>query len=405
MVHAEGSTIEHLEVFILHISLQKICFALLLIFSQTLIYGWASQSKNQMPKAIGEFRGRGAETLVHNVPGKEFTLDNFNVTEAAKRTYTANRNEAFNVTIIKTRSDASAFSLLTNIRAHLMAKSESTFKPQNIGTDAIGSINQLTFFKGPVLIHIESVSEEANTETITRLAQSLAETLSIGEGEVPPLLKHLPDWEKVQERAIYAVSPAVLAEAIGKRSVLEELNFEGGAEAITAEYTNESKLVIIEYTTPQFATYNDTRVSDHIKKLNTEDNREIPSLYKRIGNYLVFVFDAPDQKTAEHLASNIKYEQVVRWLGENPYLFERAQKIYAATISSVILNSLKATGLAVIVSLGIGGIVGAIMFFRRRSQYTTADIYTDAGGMTRLNIDNLGTETPSVKLLGKGDEG
>ena len=83
------------------------------------------------------------------------------------------------------------------------------------------------------------------------------------------LVLHLPEWEKAYEQADYAISLAALQSAAGNRPALEALSFEGGAEAVTAVY-GQSRLVIVEFTTPQYAQDNDTRINERIRQLREE---------------------------------------------------------------------------------------------------------------------------------------
>ena len=184
---------------------------------------------------------------------------------------------------------------------------------------------------------------------------------------------------------------------MGNRPVLEALSFDGGTEAVTALYGPTSRLVIVEHPTPQLATDNDVRVQRLIEELRG-NQQPLPSVYKRVGNYAVFVFDAPDQAAAERLIQDVRYEQVVQWLGDNPHAFARAQRAYGAMTASVLLTTLKATGLATIVCLCIGGLFGGLVFMRRRAQAIESKSYSDAGGMVRLNIDDafIGKEFTAV---------
>jgi hypothetical protein len=130
----------------------------------------------------------------------------------------------------------------------------------------------------------------------------------------------------------------------------------------------------------------------------------VPSLYSRVGNYSVFVFDAPDFAAAEKLASQVKYEKDVRWLGRNPHAEEIATRAYTSTMGGVILTTLITTGLAILLCLGVGGAIGGVIFLHRRAQRDAQEVYTDAGGMVRLNIEDLNTPPATSNLLGRGQE-
>ena len=222
--------------------------------------------------------------------------------------------------------------------------------------------------------------------------------------DVPVLVMHLPDWEnKVKEGVIHVVSLPALQETAGDKPALDAINFDGGTEGVTAKY-GDARLIIVEFTTPQYATDNDARINERIAELRAA-GQPVPSEYKRVGNYSVFVFDAPDAASADKLISGVKYEKDVRWLGRNPHAEEIATKAYTETMGSVIITTLITTGLAILLCLGVGGLIGGAIFLRRRAQHTAQEIYSDAGGMLRLNIEDLNApRIPTAKLIGQNEE-
>ena len=122
-----------------------------------------------------------------------------------------------------------------------------------------------------------------------------------------------------------------------------------------------------------------------------------PTAYRRVGNYSVFVFNAPDEKTANALVDQVKYEQVVQWLGDDPHLYERLQRYFAETSAGVLVAVLKSSGLSLLLCLAAGALIGAMMFRHRRTQRAT--MYSDAGGSIRLNLDELTEPANTGRLL------
>jgi len=224
-----------------------------------------------------------------------------------------------------------------------------------------------------------------------------------GPGGLPVIVMHLPDWEKkVKEGYVYTRSLPALQQAAGNRPALGAFDFDEGTEAVTAQYEG-GRLVIVEFPTPQHSVDADARINERIAQLRAA-GQPVPSSYRRVGNYSVFVFDAPDADAAEKLISGVKYEKDVRWLGRNPHAEEIATRAYTSTMGGVIIATLITTGLAILLCLGIGGAVGAVVFLRRRARTTAQEIYTDAGGMVRLNIEDLNTPPQTANLLGRGKE-
>ena len=217
-------------------------------------------------------------------------------------------------------------------------------------------------------------------------------------GGLPSLVMHLPEWEKkVNEGYDYVLSAPALQKAAGTRPALDAFSFDEGTEAVTAKYEG-GRLVIVEFPTPQHSVDADARISQRIAELKAA-GQPVPSAYKRVGNYSVFVFDAPDADAAEKLVAGVKYEKDVRWLGRNPHAEEKAVRAYTSTMGGVILTTLITTGAAILLCLGVGGLIGGAVFLRRRSRQTAEEVYTDAGGMVRLNIEDLNTPPSSAKLL------
>jgi hypothetical protein len=214
-------------------------------------------------------------------------------------------------------------------------------------------------------------------------------------------VKHLPGWENAT-RILYAVNPNTLKNRFSNQLVFDAVSFEGGAEAVIGSY-GPQQLAMIEFNTASLATDNDRRITAKIQELQAQ-GQPVPSAYRRVGNYSVFVFDAPSQETANQLIDQVKYQQVVQWLGDDPYLYERATREFTETTLGVFVAVVKASGLALVACFAIGGLFGAILFSRRRAQQRTVEAYSDAGGMVRLNLDEMTPQSNPTRLLGRGNQ-
>lgn len=352
-----------------------------------------------LPKTVGDFRAQGLRPGVS--PEKDPSLANFRVRDTAVGTYTAAKGRKLTVSVIRTESQAAAYALLTEASAQMRMQGEPT-KTRDVGIAGLRDSNRLAFYKGTVFVSITGGSIEAGENGMLAFARAFAATLEDIENAIPVLVKHLPQWETAQDRARYAVSLRTLEEAAGKRPVFEALSFDEGAEAVTADY-GAARLVIVEFTTPQVAASIDERIRERIRQLS-ENGQPVPSVYRREGNYSVFVFDAPDETAATQLSNAVKYEQRVQWLGENPFLFEAARQHQTQQAVSLILGIAKSIGFFVALCLAAGGIVGGIAFLHRRTQQrAAAESYSDAGGMLRLNLDEMTKESDPSRLLASGD--
>jgi hypothetical protein len=364
-----------------------------------------SEAAKLLPDRIGDFLAQGPVKASNKAEFEGlFSPEEFNALSSAERLYVHKDavGATFSVTLVKARSDEAAYSIFTNQARFVAPDWAQPQRMSGVGTASITRGNQAAFFKGSAFVYLQENKKNAQShEVLFNLARQISDSLEGGENEIPVLVKHLPEWETMQDRATFAMSLPALQQAAGNRPVLDVVSFEGGAQAVTALY-GQSRLVIVENTTPQLATDNDARITARIKELQGSGH-PVPTAYRRVGNYSVFVFDAPDEATAVKLIESIKYEQVVQWLGQNPYAYQRAVRQYTNTTAGVIIAVLKASGLSLLLCLGVGAIFGGMVFKRRRQQQVTTEAFSDAGGMVRLNLDEMTQQYEPGKLLGPGE--
>jgi hypothetical protein len=315
--------------------------------------------------------------------------------------YASPDGENIRIGLTKVDNDSAAYSILTGWRKYQRDRGQvAPLQVNDIGTaSTLISSQSLAFFKGSAFVTVDSANAR-NSDQITTIARLFAATLDNGEGDIPVLVKHLPNWEQAQPGALYAVNSETLLVAVPNQPILKEVSFEGGTEAVIANY-GQSQMVIVEYTTPQFSVENDQRIWTRIAELKSQ-GQPVPIAYRRVGNYSVFVFNAPDEKTANALVDQVRYEQIVQWLGDDPHMADRLQRYFSRTTSGVLIAVLKSSGLSLLICLGAGGLFGALLFRHRRAQH--AALYSDAGGGTRLNLDELTGANKSQRLLGRGEQ-
>jgi hypothetical protein len=302
------------------------------------------------------------------------------------------------VQIQRFHQDAQAYSAVTSLAASIRSRNADVELNSEIGTAGYSVNNEVAFFKGAQLVAILYTN---NKSTAARdFAQSFSQILDKGEGEIPPLVKHLPNWEENQKRAVFLNRFSTLQFIAPSQAVLSVLDTGGDADAVFAD-TGSGKVLVVEYHTPQLAKDNDERIIAKIHEL-WKLGQPAPIGYRRVGNYSVFVFDAPDEATAKQLIDQVKYEQVVQWLGDNPNILKEAERRYVETTLGVFIAVLKASGFALVACLGLGGLIGALLFSRRRARQTALEAYSDAGGMLRLNLDQMTPQTDPARLLGPG---
>lgn len=208
---------------------------------------------------------------------------------------------------------------------------------------------------------------------------------------IPVLIKHLPNWEQVRGSARLMTTNDELRTVLGDRPTVDVIDLSIGTEAATANY-EAGTLLIIEYITPQAATDANFNFRQHV-----DGSPPPPVVYRRVGNYSVFVFDAQDPAAANALIDQVKYEKTVQWLGKDPFYQQKLERYVAVMSRDVALSTLVWVG-------GIGGsavlvgLISGFFFFRSREKTRLArTAYSDAGGLTRLNLDGLSEPgTPDV---------
>jgi hypothetical protein len=226
-------------------------------------------------------------------------------------------------------------------------------------------------------------------------AQNSVRSQEVSEDDgVPVLIKHLPDWENARNRATFTNNVEDLKIVLGTRPVLDLIDFTGGTEAVTAPY-DSGKLLIIEYVTPQASIEADNQFNQKL----AENPSNPPTSYRRIGNYSAFVFDAKDEASANALLDQIKYEKTVQWLSEDPNYAQKVERYLARSTADLFVT----TFIAIVSTLGltvlVGVVVGLVFFRIREQKRATTTAFSDAGGMVRLNLDELSSSTPTNKLL------
>jgi hypothetical protein len=386
---------------------------LLALNSEALARGLSDDLIQLTPKEIGDFRlvglVRPSDTFAREAllgpqsAGQRLEAERHFVVAEAE--YVSSGNSHLLVEVIRFLRDSDAYSLLTFAArsAWAPAQAEPVQITRDVGTASIDLPSGIAFFKGTTFVRVTQkapASPDSKNDAAT-LARLISDRIKKGEADVPVLVKHLPRWEETQGRVLYLAGFRSLRAALPDQPILDSVTSEGDADAVATNY-GSTQFVIVEFNTPQLAGDNDRAILAKIEELRTQ-GQPVPSAYRRVGNYSVFVFNAPDGQVATGLIDEVEYEQVVQWLGDNPYMLEKAQREYYETTAGVLVAVVKASGLSLLLCLAAGGFIGMLLFSRRRAQQRQAEAFSDAGGMLRLNIDEITPPTDSTKLVGPGN--
>ena len=355
-----------------------------------------AQSRPVQEERLEKFKPRTLQPI-YTLRKEGFLAPNAPISEESsfEGEYLGEHSSRVAVDIVNFRQDSQAYELLSLVFAAAKAKEPEIQILPDFGTAGFVANDQLAFFKGTHFFRIRNL-KGVSPASVKMLVDQLSD-VDKGEGDIPALIKHLPDPEEARKAAVYLNSFADLKRLPFQHAVFDAVQSGGNADAALATY-GPSKVLIIEFNTPQLATENDKRIIARIQEL-WKLGQPAPTAYRRVGNYSVFVFDAPDEQTAKQLIDQVKYEQVVQWLGENPNILKEAEKRYVNTTLGVLVAVLKASGYAALLCLGIGGLIGGLLFSYRRAQQKDVTAFSDAGGMLRLNLDELSAETDASRLL------
>jgi hypothetical protein len=362
------------------------------------------QAAKLLPDTLGDFRASATEELETKslVSNQRSSIRSW-----TRRVYVSKDGRRFSVVSMAMASDSAAYAEFTQNRRLAENMSEAgKLANADVGTEGFSrsgsaAATYLVFFKGPTFISVRDESNAAELQSLTAFAKSLADTLDKGVGEIPVLVKHLPSWETQQPHVLYAINKEGLQEPFSNQGVLDAVSFEGGAEAVVADY-GPQKLVVVEFSTASLATDNDQRIKAKLQEL-TSQGLPLPTAYRRVGNYAVFVFDAPSAEAANNLIDQVKYQQVVQWLGPNPFAYEQATREFTETTLGVLVSVVQTSGLALVGCLAVGGIFGALLFRSRRAQQRSREAFADSDAMLRLNLDELTQENDPARLIGPGN--
>lgn len=246
----------------------------------------------------------------------------------------------------------------------------------------------ITYALFSIFLLSSNISAQVKNST-SIVSQEISETDGI-----PVLIKHLPDWENTRKEATLTNNVNDLRKALGDRAVFELVEFAGGTEAVTTPY-KEGKLLIIEYPSPQTSTEADNKFRESL----AQSGQNPPIFYRRIGNYNAFVFDSTDEAAANNLLDQVKYEKDIQWLGTNPFMFHRAERQFVVQTADLFTTTFLLIALGIGFTMIAGIVTGIFYFYVREQKRSTMETFSDAGGMTRLNLDGLTPQIPTDRLL------
>jgi hypothetical protein len=259
-------------------------------------------------------------------------------------------------------------------------------------------------------------SREADEDSERQMFEAIKPDLVGGEGELPPLPLHLPEADKVADSEKYVVGPAALARLKNFSGLKDAIGFGVGAEVTTADYRGgggQMNLIIVEYYAPQSAAEGEARIRDHFNSLPQPEKDRL--ILKRVGNYFIAMSNVQDMPAAQNIVGQIKYQKKIYWAGRKftdiPLEFRPPDPLAVEDMTRTVKTMIRSfywTGIAILSALLLGGAVGFSLFqwkrYRRR-KLGLDDMFSDAGGTIRLNLDDyLLSDNTQIDRGGESDK-
>ncbi|HEV2667960.1 MAG TPA: hypothetical protein VG324_23785, partial [Blastocatellia bacterium] len=189
-----------------------------------------------------------------------------------------------------------------------------------------------------------------------------------------------------------------------------------GAEVTTADYRSgggQMNLIIVEYFAPQSAADGEARIRDHFNTLPQTGKDRL--ILKRVGNYVVAALNVQDMPAAQNIIGQIKSQKKIYWAGRKftdiPLEFRPPDPLAVEDMTRTVktlVRSFYLMGVAILSALLIGIAVGYSLFqwkrYRRR-KLGLDDVFSDAGGTLRLNLDDyLLSDNTQIEGSGESEE-
>src|SRR5262245_13109801 len=242
-------------------------------------------------------------------------------------------------------------------------------------------------------------NREADADSDRQIFEAIKPGLIGGEGELPPLPLHLPEADNIAESEKHVVGPAALARLKNFSGLKDAISFGAGAEVTTANYRSgggQMNLIIVEYYAPQSAAEGESRIRDHFNSHPQAEKDRL--ILKRVGNYVVAMSNVQDTPAAQNIVGQIKYQKKIYWAGRKftdiPLEFRPPDPLAVEDMTRTVKTMVRSfywTGVAILSALLLGGAVGLSLFqwkrYRRR-KLGLDDMFSDAGGTLRLNLDD-----------------
>ncbi len=293
------------------------------------------------------------------------------------------------------------FRMINFVAAYGAYSLERTSQAQrvSVGTEGALAADHLGFYKGEYYVRLGMREGPSDNSALLQLARSIDDQVSTRYSDIPVLIRHLPSEKLIPGSERFVAGPLALTRLLGRQDPYDVFLLASEAvEAAVAEYQlagTTSPLLIVEYHTPQLAATAYQQVDASFRAL--PDAERAQRILKREGNYIIEARNVHDPQAMQAIVDRIEYTPQIRWLKKNP--LEDLQPFESEPQISLIdfyLTAFGFIGVSLLVALTGGALLGTAIFFWRRWRRRLWPGFTDAGGMLRLNLDDI-VLTPAEK--------
>lgn len=303
--------------------------------------------------------------------------------QLSRRAYGARQYGDLKVALYEMPDESTAFAMLRFLR------------PTDAATGAIADDSWVSDRASAIRVgNFAVVVEGADAASREEIAAALVERIG-RPAPSAPLLEELPAGQ-IEGSARYAPSFETLRRL---RPDLAEDVYRfgaGGADAAVADYAQPGaepfRLVLVDYQTPQLAADAERSLVAYFEALPPEVRER--RILRREGNYMLEATGVTDRAAAERVLGGVKYSFAIKMLqGQNPFDgLDLNTETYKAAM--IFVNSFTLVGLGFLAAVACGLVVGTIVF--RRRKLAAANMFSDAGGMTHLDIRGIAKKLPSA---------
>lgn len=258
---------------------------------------------------------------------------------------------------------------------------------------------------GAVEKQLQQLAKAISSE-ITKLEEKENAQLTLEDIEnaksLPSVIAHLPQTDLKARTVRYILGKKAFSRITGLDGEKFDFYPNFGTEVAFADYAtdkNQGHLLIFEYHTPQQSINAYGKLVKEREGLSQQDLAK--SIIKREGNYIIEAYDFTEMLLAEQLVASIKYDYVVKWIDYSKPSSSFSSE--ATKTAQMLISVFSIIGIGLLAALSGGTVLGCTIFLVRRRRAGQNPGFSDAGGMVRLNLDEVMLSESGKKLLKSGE--